>query len=218
MFILKPEDVQISSIRAPQQDQQIPILKYQRQTFRLLKVFKASQEQEALALWRNLTDNQGKACVLLKEPQRFSVWGKIRLQQQNDTLRNAKLESLIQGCILLLQAVYAEIEDLLGSRQAKLFHADIMELFQHYQFPQADSSPAINYLLTTSPLNAAKMPAWQEHHLLTLLQELHRLGKGYFGSTSFVNKVIPTLQSLPAPERSGFIQWLNQSAVGKLWQ
>lgn len=81
MFILKRQDVEISSIQHPQKDQQVPILQYQGQTFRLISVFSAAQEEEARAFWRDLTDNRGKACVLLEEPERYSVWGKVRLEQ-----------------------------------------------------------------------------------------------------------------------------------------
>lgn len=81
MFILKRQDVEISSIQHPKRDQKIPILTYQGITFRLISVFHANQEEEARALWRDLTDNQGKACVLLEEPDRYSIWGKVRLDQ-----------------------------------------------------------------------------------------------------------------------------------------
>ncbi len=55
MFILKRQDVEISSIQHPKRDQPMPVLHYQGQTFRLISVFKASQEEEARALWRELT-------------------------------------------------------------------------------------------------------------------------------------------------------------------
>jgi hypothetical protein len=48
MFILKRQDVGISMIQHPKkEDQQLPILNYQGQTFRLITVFKASEEEEA---------------------------------------------------------------------------------------------------------------------------------------------------------------------------
>ena len=81
MFILKRQDVEIGSFQHPSKEQKIPILSYQGQTFRLLSVFNAAQEEEARTLWRELTDNRGKACVLLEEPERFSVWGKIQLDR-----------------------------------------------------------------------------------------------------------------------------------------
>lgn len=81
MFILKRQDVEIVNVQNPQnKDQQIPILQYQGQSFRLLNMF-GDNRNEALALWRDLTDNKGKACVLLEEPQRFSVWGRVKIDQ-----------------------------------------------------------------------------------------------------------------------------------------
>ncbi|MDZ8027935.1 MAG: Npun_F0813 family protein [Nostoc sp. SerVER01] len=220
MFILKRQDVEISSIQHPKRDQQVPILDYQGQTFRLISVFKASQEEEARALWRELTDNRGKACVLLEEPERFSVWGKIRLEQLgNDTGgSHGKTGILIQATILLLQGVYIDIEEFLGARQAALFEKDIAEVFQQKQFPQASPPETVKSLVSTNPLLAPKLPPWQENHVVILLQELHRLGKSYFGNANFTKQVIYKLEDMPEAERSLFITWLNQSALGKLWQ
>ncbi|WP_392531862.1 Npun_F0813 family protein [Nostoc sp. C117] len=217
MFILKRQDVEISSIQHPKRDQQVPILDYQGQTFRLISVFKASQEEEARALWRELTDNRGKACVLLEEPERFSVWGKIRLEQLgNDTGGNhGKTEILIQGSILLLQGVYIDIEEFLGARQAALFQKDIAEVFQQKQFAQASPVETVKSLLSSETV---KLPTWQENHVVILLQELHRLGKTYFGNANFTKQVIYKLEDMPEAERSLFLSWLNQSALGKLWQ
>ncbi|MBD2727969.1 hypothetical protein H6G96_16975 [Nostoc sp. FACHB-892] len=219
MFILKRQDVEISSIQHPKKDQQVPILSYQGQTFRLISVFKASQEEEARALWRELTDNRGKACVLLEEPERFSVWGKIRLEQLgNDTGSHGKTGILIQASILLLQGVSIDIEEFLGTRQAALFEKDIVEVFKQKQFPQTSSLEAVKYLVSTNPLPTAKIPDWQENHVVILLQELHRLGKSYFGNANFTKQVIYKLEDMPEAERSLFLVWLNQSSLGKLWQ
>ncbi|MEI1374877.1 hypothetical protein PQG02_04995 [Nostoc sp. UHCC 0926] len=219
MFILKRQDVEISSIQHPKRDQQVPILNYQGQTFRLISVFKASQEEEARALWRELTDNRGKACVLLEEPERFSVWGKIRLEHLgNDTGGHSKTGILIQASILLLQGVSIDIEEFLGARQAALFEKDIAEVLQQKQFPQASSLEAVKYLVSTNPLPTGKIPNWQENHVVILLEELHRLGKAYFGNANFTKQVIYKLEDMPEGERSLFISWLNQSPLGKLWQ
>lgn len=222
MFILKRQDVEISSIQHPKRDQQIPILTFQGQAFRLISVFSAAQEEEAKSFWRDLTDNQGKACVLLEEPERYSVWGKIRLDQFANEPDGAGGDThlnpvLIKGCVLMLQAVFIDIEDLLGNRQANLFQKDISEVFKQWRFPQTETPDAIQAVLTMDPLSAAHVPAWQEHHLHTLLQELHRIGKSYFGNTSFAPRAIEALQDLPTPEQSQFNNWLHQSPLGKLW-
>jgi len=221
MFILKRQDVEITNFQHPKRDQQIPILNYQGQTFRLISAFNGKQAEDARSLWRDLTDNKGKACVLLEEPDRYSVWGKVRLDQLvaeeatgNDA---AKPPLFAQGCLLLLQAVYFDVEDLLGARQATSFQKDIAKVFQQGNFPQADSPDAIKNWLTVSPLKGLKLPPWQEQHLKTLLQELHRLGKSYFGNTDFAEGVRDVLEDMPTQERNQFIDWLKQSALNKLW-
>lgn len=217
MFILKRQDVEIFNIQHPTRDQQIPIINYQRQTFRLLKSFPQDKQQEALALWRDLTDNQGKACILLEEPERYTVWGKIKPEQLNKDNANYQLEPLVKGSLLLLQAVYTDIEDLLGPRQAKLFQKDFKEFLDKVDLTEK-SPEAVNYLLAIDPLSANNLPSWQAAQILNLLQELHRLGKRYFGNTEFTHEVMGVLQELPEDEQSGFSQWLNQSSLGKLWQ
>jgi hypothetical protein len=219
MFILKRQDVEISSIQHPKKDQQVPILHYQGQTFRLISVFKAGQEEEARTLWRELTDNRGKACVLLEEPERFSVWGKVRLDQiDNDTGGHNKNGIFVQASILLLQAIHIDIEEFLGAKQASLFEKDIAEVMKQQQLPEMGSIEAVKYWVANNPLESAKLPPWKENHVVSFLQELHKLGKTYFGNANFANQVANYLQDMAEGERSLFISWLNQSSLSKLWQ
>ena len=223
MFILKRQDVEISSIQHPKKDQQIPILHYQGQTFRLISVFNAAQEEDAKAFWRDLTDNRGKACVLLEESDRYSVWGKVRLEQLTADIGdqggdNVSSPAFVQAVLLLLQAVYLDIEDLLGAKQAGTFQKEITTVFQQGRFPQADSPDAINQLLTVDPLAFLQIPPWQEHHLNMLLQELYRIGKQHFGNASFTKRVMDVLQDMPLGDRNQFVSWLKQSPTGKVWQ
>ncbi|EGJ35022.1 MULTISPECIES: Npun_F0813 family protein [Moorena] len=219
MFILKRQDVEISSIQHPQREQQIPILNYQGQTFRLLSVFGSTQEEEAIAFWRDLTDNRGKACVLLEEPDRYSVWGKIRLEQLGtEPSSEGTRVSYIQACLLLLQTVYMDVEDFLGARQAGLFQKDIAKILIDLNFPQVESTQAVQQLLKIDPLTNSDFPTWEEHDLITLLQELYRLGKDYFGNTNFAQGVSDILQDMPPQEQTQFINWLNNSDLGNLWQ
>ncbi|MEW6492170.1 MAG: Npun_F0813 family protein [Cyanobacteriota bacterium] len=219
MFILKRQDVEISSIQHPKRDQQIPILNYQGQSFRLISVFSAHQAEEAKAFWRDLTDNRGKVCVLLEEPDRYSVWGKIRIDQLGtESGADAKLVPFTQACLLLLQTVYIDVEDLLGGRQAGLFQKDLSDVFQKWHFPQADSPAAVKHLLNIDPLTTLQVPAWEEHHIITLLQELYRLGKEYFGNTNFAEGVRDILQDMPVAEQNQFMEWLQSTPLGKLWR
>jgi hypothetical protein len=220
MFILKRQDVEISTIQHPQrEDQQVPILYYQGQTFRLITVFKASEEEEAKTYWKSLTDNRGKACVLLEEPARYSIWGKVKLDQiSSDTGSHSKTDVLTLGVITLLQAVYLDIEDLLGNRQAGLFAKDITGILQQKQFPDISSADVVKSFLTTDLSQIGKMPAWQETHVIILLEELYKLGKIHFGDTGFAHQLDERLQDMPEEEQELFISWLQkQSSLNKLW-
>ncbi|MEO1374647.1 MAG: Npun_F0813 family protein [Cyanobacteria bacterium J06635_10] len=218
MFILKRQDVEISSIVHPKRDQQVPVLNYQGQTFRLISAFKANQEEEARALWRELTDNRGKACVLLEEEDRFSVWGKIRLDQLGyEATNQGKNKILTVASILLLQTVYMDIKEFLGTKQANLFKKEISHILNRWQFPAASSPQAIDYLLSINPVEPIQIPFWEEDYAIVFLEELHRLGKAYFGSSDFAHQVMDTLQDMPMAERTLFINWLKNSPLNKLW-
>ena len=92
MIILTREDVELSRIQHPSKDVKVTILTYQGQNFRLISVFAASQAQDAKNFWRDLTDNQGKFCVLLQEPEKHSVWGRINLDQLGSDVDVDKLD------------------------------------------------------------------------------------------------------------------------------
>ncbi len=219
MIILKRQDVEISQIQHPKRDRQLAILTYQGQTFRLISVFAANQAEEAKNFWRDLTDHQGKFCILLQEQDRYSVWGKVNLEQvATETPADDTTTGFTKACLLLMQTVYFDIEDMLGSRQAKLFQKDITNIFSQWNFPQADSPKAVNRLLTDDPIEGMKIPQWEEHHLITLLQELYRLGKEYFGTDNFAKGIGEILLDLPGGEKKQFVEWLNQSPLGQLWQ
>jgi hypothetical protein len=218
MFILKRQDVEIVNVQNPQnKDQQIPILQYQGQTFRLLNMF-GDNRDEALALWRDLTDNKGKACVLLEEPQRFSVWGRVKLDQQqvihNDS--SSAGTHLVQGCLLILQSIYLDIEDLLGARQANSFKQDLLRFMQQGKFAQSESLQALEAVLSINPLNSVQIPNWDESKLQSLQGEVHLLASSYFGNNSFVDNAVEALNELP--EAASVTAWLKKNPNGKLWQ
>ncbi|NJL01422.1 MAG: hypothetical protein HC838_14515 [Spirulinaceae cyanobacterium RM2_2_10] len=221
MFILKRQDVEISSIQHPQREQPIPILKYQDQTFRLISVFNASQAEEAKNFWKDLTDNQGKFCVLLQESDRHSVWGRVRLDQLTGDSSGSNsgviAPSCMQACLLLLQAIYFDVEELLGNRQAKLFEKEVGDLLLRGDFPQVDSAKVVARLLNDDPLESPSALSWQEQHLVTFLQALYGLGKSYFGNTNFAEEVEDILQDMDDTDRREFLGWLQGSPLSKEW-
>jgi hypothetical protein len=229
MFILQRQDVEITSVQHPTKDQKIPILNYQSMTFRLLNVFAGNQADEARSLWRELTDNQGKACVLLEETDRYSIWGKVRLDQLVGELTTATAKSSrsgsstalspvhTQACLLMLQAIYVDVEDLLGAKQGEAFQRDLSQIFKQGQFANTATPDAVIQLLTYDPLNSLQPPPWQPQQLVTLLQDMHRLGKSYFGGNSFNKRVLEALEELSSHDRTMFLDWLKQTPAGAVW-
>ncbi|AFY71043.1 hypothetical protein Pse7367_2790 [Thalassoporum mexicanum PCC 7367] len=220
MFILKRKDVEIISVQNPQRkEQQIAILQYQGQTFRLLNIFGDNRE-EALEFWRDLTDNKGKACVLLEEPKRFSVWGKVKIDQyQASNIIDQIVErELVQGCLLLLQAVYFEVEDFLGNRQAGSFKQDMYKLMAQGKFSQVSNPKDIEQLLELDPISSMQIPSWDDNRLQTLLGDLFKLAQDYFGNNSFVDNALDALEDMPESDRQKFGDWLKSTPKGKLWR
>ena len=225
MFILKRQDVEIGSFQHPSKEQKIPILSYQGQTFRLLSVFNAAQEEDARTLWRELTDNRGKACVLLEEPERFSVWGKIQLDKASQVSSEKASSAAVSGVnslfvkagVLIIQAMYEDIEDLMGGKQAKRFEEDLAEMGQQMRLPEMTSVESVTGLLKLDPFSAA-LPPWQTNHLNIIFKELHRIGKNYFGRSNFTGRALESLYDLSPPERDGFLTWLKDLSSGQLWQ
>jgi hypothetical protein len=230
MFILKRQDVEITNVQHPKRDQKVTILNYQGMTFRLLNVFPSGQEEEARLLWRELTDNQGKACVLLEEPARHSIWGKVRMEQLFNEPTAAPGPAVssggaaamppvcIQAALLMLQSLYMDVEDLLGAKQSTAFQRELAQIFKQGQFAQTEGPDAVTYLLTHDPLNSLQPPAWREPQVVTLLQEMHRMGKGAFGKTTFSTRVLEVLQDMPSGDRATFQEWLGKSSVAALWR
>ncbi|MBE9063966.1 Npun_F0813 family protein [cf. Phormidesmis sp. LEGE 11477] len=210
MFVLTPEDVEISSVQHPKRPKRVPILSYQDKTFGLLSVFSAHQQEEAQASWRDLTSNEGHLCVLLEEPHRFSLWRHVQIDQEllNPVLPTAYARS----CLLLVQALYGDVEQLLGSKQAKAFGAAFL---QNASVP-IQKAGGLGGLLRLNPL-IEELPDWGEEELCTLLLELHRLGTEFFGRSHFAPRTLSALDILPGDEKTIFLNWLQQSLLGKLW-
>jgi hypothetical protein len=103
-------------------------------------------------------------------------------------------------------------------KQVGLFQKDMTTMFQKWKFPQTESPDAVKVLLTTDPLKSLQIPTWQDHHLNKLLEELHQLGKKYFGNTSFTERALETLQDLSDADQARFTDWLKQSPNAKLWK
>ncbi len=210
MFLLTPEDVEITSIQHPKRDKKVPILAYDDKTFRLLSVFSAEQEAEAHAAWRHLTENEGKMCVLLEERFRYSVWRQVRLDK--GLLQPIAPLAYSKACVIMIQALYGDAEQLLGSKQAKSFGTAL----EVNAAKQVAAAGGLGGILRLDPLTDV-MPRWEEDDLSALLLELHRLGTKFFGRSKFVGRTLAALDDLAPNDKAVFLNWLGLSLLRNLW-
>ncbi|MGB3789820.1 MAG: hypothetical protein WA949_17550 [Phormidesmis sp.] len=210
MFVLTPEDVEISSVQHPKRPKKVPVLSYQDRTFCLLSVFRAHQHQEAQASLRDLIDNEGKACILLEEPHRFSLWRHIRIDK--DLLNPMVPVAYVKSCLLMIQALYGDVEQGLGQKQAEAFGS---ALSMNAQKP-LQAVRGLGAALRINPLIEA-VPVWGEDDLCLLLLTLHRLGTQFFGRSHFVSRTLSALDILPGKDKAVFLTWLRLSLLGNLW-
>ncbi|MBD1866072.1 hypothetical protein H6F88_27935 [Oculatella sp. FACHB-28] len=222
--VRKP-DIQIASAWDPTRNKRIPILHHQDQTFRLLNVFPKSQSKEVSFIWWNLTDNLGKTCLLLKGSKSHSIWEKVHLDELIDdaslpwNTADAANSTFVKATLLLLQAVYAEVDYFFGTRHAELFEKDVTKVIQQENFPQSDSRDLVRQLLKVDPLIAAHLVVWQERHLTILLQKVYELALEFFSNDTFTARVFSALEDLPTKERVMFTVWLaEQFPDGKTWK
>lgn len=214
MFVLSPEDVEIVSVQHPKRAKQVPILCYSDKNFRLVSVFNAQQQEEAHARWRDLTDNQGKSCVLLEESFRYSVWSQVRIDQ--GLLKPAAPEAYIKACVLLIQSLHSRAQKL-GDRQSKSL-TTALQVGTSHQMQLAGGLETILRLNVEAIGNGSgQLPKWEEDDLSALLLEVHRLGCKFFGRRKFAGPALAALDLLPGNDKVLFLNWLKLSLLGNLW-
>ncbi|MGB5916282.1 MAG: hypothetical protein WBG63_15565 [Phormidesmis sp.] len=210
MFLLTPQDVDITSIQHPKQPKRIPVLSYQDRTFRLLTLFQAHQDSEAHAAWRELVEKQKKACVLLEEPHRFSLWRLVNIDKS--LLAPIAPAAYRKAGMLLLQSLRGDTVQLLGAKQAGLFDEALAQAIPE----QMKKAGGLSTLLRTNPLTQV-LPRWDEDDLSILLLELSRLGSRFFGQAKFAARTLAALNVLPGNDKAVFMSWLQLSLLAEPW-
>jgi hypothetical protein len=203
IIVLKRQDVEISRVQNPDDGRLLMILRYQGQVFRLMRQFGAGQKDRAKALCERLVESRGQRCVLLEQGPICSVWletpSERRSEQVTATVSATPTSelSLAQVCLLIIQTIADDIEDLMGASQKRAFQEDMTKVFKQCLLPGANTPESINYLLTIDPLATTKLPIWEQKNMEMVFSRLARVGKKYFGNTTFVERTIDVLKELP---------------------
>jgi hypothetical protein len=122
-----------------------------------------------------------------------------------------------RACLLILQAIYLEIDDLFGRNQGNLFKLDIMKLCKKEKFPQIASIESLERLLSAQNLMDIATPTWNDNYLQLLLSNLYKIAQSHFGSTAFLEASKNTIADMPPDIKKAFQTWLTKMPNGQIW-
>jgi hypothetical protein len=211
LLVLERSDVYLYRVRDSKTSRLVMMLSYQDSTFRLISQFNPGQKERAKNLAESLIESRKQRCIVLEQGPMYSVWLEVPgvqsvveqgasqkdlSQQQPSTPTTVNL-SQTQICLLIIQTIADDIEDLMGTSQKRAFQEELTKIFKQSLLPGAETSQNINPLLTINPLTATQLPTWGQKEIDILFPRLGRLGKKYFSSTTFVERTVELLQNLP---------------------
>jgi hypothetical protein len=219
LLVLERSDVDLYRVPDSKTGRLVMILSYQDRTFRLISQFNSRQKERAKNLAESLIESRRQRCIILEQGPIYSVWLEIPgeesvaaqgasqgvvSQQELSTPTTINL-SQTQACLLIIQTIAEDIEDLMGTSQKRAFQEDLTKIFKQCLLPGAETSQSINPLLTINPLTTTKLPIWGQKEIDLLFPRLGQLGKKYFSSTTFVERTVDILQNLPVYNNPKFM-------------
>nr|WP_019498768.1 hypothetical protein [Pseudanabaena sp. PCC 6802] len=122
-----------------------------------------------------------------------------------------------KACLMILRAIYLEINDLFGRNQGNLFKLDIMKPLKKEKFPQIDTIESLERLLATQDLMDSPTPTWNDNHLLFFLNNLYKIAQSHFGGTAFLEASKNTIADMSPDTRKIFQTWLTKMPNGQIW-
>ena len=166
---------------------------------------------------KTFSGHSGRNTIPHKETGRATTLGHDIVPASTPSTANGVSTVFVKAGVLIIQAMYEDIDDLMGGKQAKRFEGDLAEIGKQMRLPQMTSADLVTGLLKMDPFSAA-LPPWQTNHLNTIFTELYRIGRSYFGRSNFTERVLEALDDLSPTERDAFLTWLKQLSSGQLWQ
>jgi hypothetical protein len=193
-------------------------LSYQDSIFRLIGQFNSREKERAKNLAESLVESRRQRCIILEQGPIYSVWlevsseqSAVKTSQEVTSEKNIPTTSTTanisqtQACLLIIQTIADDIDDLMGTSQKRSFQEDLTKIFKQCLLPGAETSQIINPLLIVNPFTATKLPIWGQKEIDLLFPRLGQLGKKYFSSTTFVERTVNILQDLPVYSNPKFM-------------
>lgn len=227
MLILNKQDVKILPNTSSSHKVGISdlTLQYRNRTYTKLNIaFNISQLDKAKDFCQSFQQDEDKQYLLVTERYGYSIWGEVKEEQlaekpvtqpdrsnhqtsasepqpEVEFLSSKNTPDITQMVLVTIQTIADDIEDLMGKRKKATFYQEVSRLFKQSLMPGAASPESIDRLLNIDPLTAKDLPEWQQKHLEAFLPKLARLGKKYYGNTTFIELIVDKIRSLPLYDR-----------------
>jgi hypothetical protein len=210
MFIINVQDVRIAQnpdLQNP--DRQIFTLDYLSRQYVRSQAFELSQLDLAQDLWRQLTADRSQPCLIVKEANQYSVWVENSRTIEPQAQQNINLESVFRAQMFSIDTLLAEVQSLLGQKQAESFGKEILG--------SIPTIPSLKDLPSTIEIamkfGAIDKYALSAEQLSILGQEIERLGGKYLGKNRTKELLNTSQQGLPSRLKPNFQAWLLQQSL-----
>ena len=168
------------------------------QAFAITKLDRAQQQlQQLIELNRDpVSSSNPNRYLLILEVDYYSLWELDRsiatssLNDRIDDERETILE-LQQASIWLLQELWLQWQDLLGSRQLQVFAKDLLAVT-----PQIHAEGDLDRLLALDPLGLARL-GWSKQDFMTFDRQLYQLAQKKMGRQFGTQLTIDIIQAMP---------------------
>jgi hypothetical protein len=215
MVVVNLQDVKISNIPDLQNPQrQIAVLNYQGRQYESIQIFDLTQLQAAQGLARYF-DEQGTKCAIVKSDRNYSVWietkhtissHKSLVKVTNDNSANTQLEYVFCAQICLIDGLWSEIREILGTTRAISFGTEILA-----SIPSIESTTDLSAIIArTKQSGSSDIAISTTPQLIALYREIQLLGSKYLGKNYAIELLADLQKGLPSHLKREFQSWLQE--------
>lgn len=195
-------------------------LTYQDRTYDLIRIFGDRQLDLAQQQFQDLSLKQNAAgmlatpdkYLLVREVGYYSLWALANAHQQPIVLGRANLVErraetsleLQQASMWLLQEIWLQWQELLGTRQLQIFSENLIAIA-----PQLQSRTDLDRLLAMSPMTPIALKAWESADLIAFDRHIYQLAQQKLGRQFGTELTIEIVRSMPPQLQSALTNVLD---------
>ncbi|AFY95540.1 Npun_F0813 family protein [Chamaesiphon minutus] len=206
MSIIAPKSVQIEICTLGEDRRSLLRLNYNGQIYNLVRAFADRHRDRAERQLQQLIirdrEANGIAAIdrylLVPEVGYYSLWELDRaIQPTVAVVRQVEVDrelasSLQQATIWLLQELWLQLTDLLGTRQLPILAETLVNVT-----PQLQSWVDLDRLLALDPLATVKLSSWSEADFIALTRQIYHLTQKKLGAEFTTKLTIEIVQTMP---------------------